>query len=276
MALADADDQLAHLRKLALETDERDHDLELRRRGRGARREHDRLDLHLVDRGVDHAEPAAARAEHRVDLTQAQDELELLLERGQLRRALVARALDALRELDAIGEELVQRRVEQADRDRLARHRGEQALEVLLLQRQQLGQRRAPLGLRTGHDHRAHLRLAVGRHEHVLGPAQADALGAVLERLQRVGRRVRVGPHAEPADVVGPAQHALEALAARRLHQRHVVERHQAGAAVDGDPLSGDDDHVTDADGARAQIDLQLAGADDRGAAHAAGDERRV
>ena len=35
-------------------------------------------------------------------------------------------------------------------------------------------------------------------------------------------------------------------------------------------------DHVADADRARAQIDLQLAGADDRGAAHAAGDERRV
>ena len=225
---------------------------------------------------MDHAEAAAARPEHRVDLAHAQDELELLLERRQLRRTLVACALDALGELDAIGEELVQRRVEQADRDRLARHRREQALEVLLLQRQQLGQRGAPLGLGTGHDHRAHLRLAVGGHEHVLGAAQADALGAVLERCQRIGGRVGVGTHAEPADVVGPAQHALEALAARRLHQRHVVERHQAGAAVDRDPLSGGDDHVADADRARAQIDLQLAGADDRGAAHAAGHQRRV
>ena len=262
--------------QLGLEVDERDHDLELRRRGRGAGGEHDRLDLHLVDLGVDDAEPAAARAEHRVDLTEAQDELELLLERGQLRRALVAGPLDALGELDAVRQELVQRRVEQADRDRPARHRREQALEVLLLQRQQLGQRGAPLGLGAGHDHRAHLRLAVGGHEHVLGPAQADALGAVLDRLQRVGRRVGVGAHAEPADVVGPAQHALEALAARRLDQRHVVERHHAGAAVDRDPLSGGDHDVADADRARAQVDVELAGADDRGAAHAARDERRV
>ena len=142
----------------------------------------------------------------------------------------------------------MQRRVEQPDRDRPPGHRREQALEVLLLQRQQLGQRGAALRLGAGHDHRAHLRLAVGGHEHVLGPAQADALGAVLECLERVGRRVGVGAHAEPADVVGPAQHALEALAARRLHQRHVVERDQAGAAVDGDPLPGADDDVADAD----------------------------
>ena len=88
--------------------------------GRSHPREHDRLDLHLVDLGVDHAQPATARPKHRVDLTHAQDELELLLERRQLRRTLVARALDALGEFDAIGKELVQRRVEQADRDRLA------------------------------------------------------------------------------------------------------------------------------------------------------------
>ena len=99
VALADPDDHRAQLGQLGLEVDERDHDLQLRRRRRGAGGEHDRLDLHLVDLGVHDPEPAAARAEHRVDLAEAQDELELLLERRQLRRALVAGLLDALRKL---------------------------------------------------------------------------------------------------------------------------------------------------------------------------------
>ncbi len=65
-------------------------------------------------------------------------------------------------------------------RDRQPLHRLEQALEVLLLERQQVGERLAPLLLGLGHDHRPHLRLAVRGHEHVLGAAEADALGAEL------------------------------------------------------------------------------------------------
>ena len=53
------------------------------------------------------------------------------------------RALDLLRDLRLVRQELVQRRVEQADRHRQPRHLLEQALEVLLLQRQQLVERGA-------------------------------------------------------------------------------------------------------------------------------------
>ena len=77
----------------------------------------------------------------------------------------------------------------------------------------------------VGHDHRAHLRLAVGGHEHVLGPAQADALGAELARAARVGGRVGVGAHAERAQLVAPAEHGLEALVdarARRAGRRRA------------------------------------------------------
>ena len=109
-------------------------------------------------------------------------------------------------------EELVQRRVEQPDRHRQAAHRVEQALEVLLLERQQLVERLAAVLLGLGHDHRPHLGLAVGGHEHVLGAAQADPLGAELARLGGVLGRVGVGAHAERAQLVGPAQHGLEVL----------------------------------------------------------------
>ena len=54
------------------------------------------------------------------------------------------------------GQELVQRRVEQPDRDRQARHRLEDPLEVGPLERQQPVERRAPAVLVVGEDHLAH------------------------------------------------------------------------------------------------------------------------
>ena len=61
---------------------------------------------------------------------------------------------------------------------------------------------------RLGEDHPAHDRQAVLAEEHVLGAAQADALGAELAGVGGVGTVVGVGPHGELAlaDLVGPAR----------------------------------------------------------------------
>ena len=144
-------------------------------------------------------EAAAARAEHRVGLGQAVDLVERALEVLEVGCALDAGALHFLRNLFEAGKELVERRVEQADRDGQAGHLLEQPLEVLLLERPQLAERLAAVALGVGHDHRAHLRHAVLGHEHVLGAAEADALRAELARLARVVRIVGVRAHAEPA-----------------------------------------------------------------------------
>ena len=130
---------------------------------------------------------------------------------ASLGRAAQPRLGDLLDELDAVGQELVQRRVEQPDGDRQALHRLEDPLEVVLLERQQLVERRAAAGLVVGHDHPLHLRLAVGGHEHVLGAAQPDALGAEGARAAGVLGRVGVGAHAERAQLVAPAEQRLEA-----------------------------------------------------------------
>ena len=70
-----------------------------------------------------------------------------------------------------VGQELVQRRIEQADRHRQARHDGEELPEVLALDRQQLVERRAAAGLVVREDHLAHRHDAVALEEHVLGAA---------------------------------------------------------------------------------------------------------
>src|SRR4029453_15865748 len=102
------------------------------------------------------AEPHSARAEHRVALLERALTLLLVLELLQLRLPAQARLRDALQELEAVREELVQRRVEQPDRDRPALHCREQPLEVLLLKRQQLVQGGPPARLVLRPDHPLH------------------------------------------------------------------------------------------------------------------------
>ena len=103
-------------------------------RGRGLE---DRAHLHLVDLGIGDAEAAAAMAEHRVGLVQL---------RGAWRTVSTSTpAACATSAISAVGvrQELVQRRVEQADRHRQAAHDAEELDEVVALHRQDLGQRRA-------------------------------------------------------------------------------------------------------------------------------------
>ena len=111
-----------------------------------------------------------------------------------VRGALGRIRCDLEQQVGQVGQELVQRRVEQPDRDRQPLHRLKNALEVVLLQRQQLVERDLALLAGRGHDHLLHDRQPVLAEEHVLGAAQADALGAELAGLGRVLRACRRWP----------------------------------------------------------------------------------
>ena len=132
----------------------------------------------------------------------------------------------------------MQRRVEEPDRHREPGHRLEDALEVLLLERQEPGQRLAPLVLSRGHDHLPDERQPVFDHEHVLGAAEPDPLGAELARLGGVRRRVGVRAHLQPADVVGPAEQELEVLVDLRRDEVDRAEDDLPRSAVDRDHVS--------------------------------------
>ena len=93
--------------------------------------------------------------------------------------------------LAAVRQELVERRIEQPDRDRQSVHRLEDPLEVGPLHRQQLGQRATPAAFVARDDHLAHRGDSVALEEHVLGAAQPDSLGAEPARDARVVRACR-------------------------------------------------------------------------------------
>ena len=108
--------------------DERDHDLDVRspaaleQVGRGRAQ---RPDLHLVEPAAHDAEPDAARADHRVRLVQTPHGPESA-------RLLVESSLGEPRgrQVEQVGQELVQRWVEQPDRDGQPSIASSTALEV--------------------------------------------------------------------------------------------------------------------------------------------------
>ena len=95
-----------------------------------------------------------------------------------------------------------------------------------------------PSRRRVGHDHCAHLRLAILGHEHVLGAAQADSLGPELTGAPRVLGGVGVGPYPQAPGLVGPLQHLFEVCVDLGLDQRHVVDGHLALGPVDRDRVA--------------------------------------
>ncbi len=221
------------------------HDLDERRLagllGDGQRGPDDRTHLHLVDLRVEEPEPAAARPQHRVRLAERPDPARHLLRLGFLERR----------------QELVQRRVEQADGDRQPGHGREDPLEVGLLEGEQPLQLTAALVLGSSQDHCAHERQPALCHEHVLGPAEADAFGAELPCFGGVLGRVRVRAHAKAADLVRPAEQRPEALVDPGRDEGDLADDHVAGAAVDREDVAFGQLVVTEADAPRAEVDRE-------------------
>ena len=176
----------------------------------------------------------------------------------------------------AVRQELVQRRIEQADGDRAAVHDLEQLDEVGALHRQQLVERGAARLLVVGEDHLAHRLDAALVEEHVLGAAQPDALGAEAHGGLGVGRRVGIGAHAELAHLVGPGDERGELAGKLRLDHVDLAGQHLAGGAVDGDEVALFEGLAAGGHAAVGVIDADRAGAGNAGLAHAARDHGGV
>ena len=134
--------------------------------------------------------------------------------RDELDAFLVGQVAERLAhgEVDQVGEELVQRRVEQPHRHGQAVHRLEHRLEVDDLRRFEFRQR-SGFGRRVvAQDEPTHDLQTVGGEEHVLGPTEPDALSSQLPRHTRVAFGIGIGPNLDGAerDGVGPGEQRVE------------------------------------------------------------------
>ena len=91
----------------------------------------------------------------------------------------------------------MQRRIERADHHRESVHGLEQSGEILALHGQQLGERLAAGLFVARQNHGLHVLDAILGEEHVLGAAQADALGAEPAGRLGIARNIGIGAHAE-------------------------------------------------------------------------------
>ena len=226
--------------------------------------------LHFRDFGITDGDAHAAEAQHGVELVQLG---------GAALQLLRARAhgLGDFRDFRIrMGQEFVQRGIEQADGHRQARHDLEQVSEILPLHGQQLGERMATTRLVIREDHLAHGHDAVALEEHMLGAAQADAIGAEVAGHPRVGGGVRIGAHLHAAHQIGPFHDLGEIAREFRLQHGRGAFQHLTRRAVDGDDVALLHHLARDREGLRGIVDADGASARDAGLAHAARNHRRM
>ncbi|CAB4809331.1 unannotated protein [freshwater metagenome] len=162
-------------------------------------------------------------------------------------------------------QELVQRWVEQTNRYWQTIHGQQNLFEVDLLHTAEVGQCGEFLFGSVGENHLANHWQTVGRQEHVLGAAQADALSAEVARVGGVFASVGVGANAKLAlaNHIGPLEDGVELgwwLGGRQLH---CANNHFAGGAVEADDIAFFDNNS--ADGELLTVDLDGVGAHDCG-----------
>ena len=188
--------------------------------------------LHLSDLRVGDSQTAAAVTHHRVELMQAVDHVVQLFHAD-------LQILGQIHDLLFLGgQELVQRRIQVTHGHRALAHDLVHGLEVTLLVGQDLGQGLLAVLHGLGHDHLAHGLDAVGLKEHMLGTAQADALGAEVHALLGVARVVGVGEDLQLTGSVGPAHEAAEVAADGGVHGGDSLSVDVAGGAVNADPVA--------------------------------------
>ena len=176
----------------------------------------------------------------------------------------------------AMRQKFMQRRVKQPDGHRQPLHDLEQRLEIAALHRQQFGQRRAAARLILGEDHLAHRDNPLAVEEHMLGAAEADALGAELHRLAGIQRRFGIGAHFHAPVPVSPDHQRRKFAGKLRQAHLHLAFEHLALRPVNGDHRASLKHPLADGHRLRLVVDADRPGAGDAGLAHAARHHRRV
>ena len=209
LSIRGLDDRLADIFEFLVVAYQRDHDLRLDCPFRMSLLDIDRSadncqGLHLGDLRIGDIQTDSAMSHHRVELMQRIDD-------GLDGADTLMLCLSQLHDILFLGRnKLMQRRIQETDRDRRSLKSLIQLLEVVLLNRKDLLQSFFSLFNRIGDDHLTECFDTVLLKEHMLCSAQTDSLCAELMCSLCVSRSVSVGADLQSAILVCPAHDAAE------------------------------------------------------------------
>ncbi len=128
-------------------------------------------------------------AEHRIELMK-----EFVLG-PQLFNRYAHFGCEFLEFLIRMGKKLVERGVEQSDRDRISLHLGKDTNKILFLHGEYLRQCLFPVLARVGKNHLPDRPDSVGFKKHMFGPAQPDAFSTEFIGYACILRRIGISSH---------------------------------------------------------------------------------
>ena len=242
----------------------------------------DGANLHERQIAKDDRQAHTAQAEHRVGLDHAVDTTQAGAQDGKLFLAGASGFLlgDGDLKLARIIQELMKRRIEQANDHIATGHGLKHRQEVLGLNLEQVGQGLLLHGLIVRKDKALDDVLAIAQ-EHVLGAAQANSLGAKLECECSILGVVGVDAHMVgmaaglvQTDFVGPGQDGVQVAGELGRDQINGAVDDDTLGTVDGDNVALVQHAVTalDAHDLLGGVDMEALNAADAGRTHAAGD----
>mmetsp|Transcript_33123 Transcript_33123/g.38543 ORF Transcript_33123/g.38543 Transcript_33123/m.38543 type:complete len:414 (+) Transcript_33123:1074-2315(+) len=140
--------------------------------------------------------------------------------------------------LEVMGNELVQRGVEQANRNRSLTHDLEDANEVTFLQRFNKCKGLLTTSSIGGKNHLAHGVDALTLEEHVLCAAETNTICSKVEGRLGILGDVSIGTHAKALKILAPRENRAELTLERGLTKRDLALEHQPAGSVDRNPVT--------------------------------------
>src|SRR6266436_4867117 len=127
-----------------------------------------------------------------------------------------------------VGQELVQGRIEQANRYGKAGHLTKDADKSSALQVQELFERFFARAGTVRENHLTHRRQTLIAKEHVFSATEAYAFSSHLSCHARIVRRVSIRAHGKTTETIGPLHQFIKIRTERRLYRRHFAEKYPA------------------------------------------------
>ena len=190
------------------------------------------LGLHNCDLRIGNCQTKSTVTHHRVELMQGSDDVLDSLNRF---------ALSLSQFLDVIflsRNKLMQRRIQETDRNRVALQSLEQTFEVALLIRKDLIQSCFSLFYGVSTDHLTESSDSVFLEEHMLSTAKTDTFCAKLSSFLRICRCISVGTNFQSSELVSPCHNATECTSDGSVYGLDLALVNITGCTINGDEVS--------------------------------------